>query len=169
MQIEVSKQLFDHISVNEYIFILIMPIEQVQVEAAHSLIFQLCVGQPSQVLPVVKNLPAHIKGARDIWSLSGLGRSPGEGNGNPSQYSYLENSMDTGAWWATVHGVAKSLLLIHGWYSFRIQGFHPFAPPLSTLKDCNWISLWYWLIKSPLKSPLPKNRLMAQVAYFFRK
>ena len=61
MQIEVSKQLFDHISVNEYIFILIMPIEQVQVEAAHSLIFQLCVGQPSQVLPVVKNLPAHIK------------------------------------------------------------------------------------------------------------
>ena len=36
-------------------------------------------------------------------------RSPGEGNGNPLQYSYLENSMDRGAWWATVHGVAKEL------------------------------------------------------------
>ena len=36
------------------------------------------------------------------------GRSPGEGNGNPLQYSCLENSMDGGAWWATVHGVAKS-------------------------------------------------------------
>ena len=37
------------------------------------------------------------------------GRSPGEGNGNPLQYSCLENPMDEGAWWATVHGVAKSL------------------------------------------------------------
>ena len=36
------------------------------------------------------------------------GRSPGEGNGNPLQFSFLENSMDRGAWWATVHGVAKS-------------------------------------------------------------
>ena len=41
-------------------------------------------------------------------SISGLGRSPGEGNGNPAQYSYLENSMDRGAWQATVHGVANS-------------------------------------------------------------
>ena len=40
-------------------------------------------------------------------SISGLGRSPGEGNGNPLQYSCLENSMDRGAWQATVHGVAK--------------------------------------------------------------
>ena len=40
----------------------------------------------------------------DPWS----GRSPGEGNGNPLQYSCLENPMDRGAWWATVHGVAKS-------------------------------------------------------------
>ena len=37
----------------------------------------------------------------------GFGRSPGEGNGNPLQYSCVENSMDRGAWWATVHGVAK--------------------------------------------------------------
>ena len=40
--------------------------------------------------------------------IPGLGRSPGEGNGNPLQYSSVENPMDGGAWWATVHGVAKS-------------------------------------------------------------
>ena len=40
--------------------------------------------------------------------ISGSGRSPGEGNGNPLQYACLENSMDRGAWWATVHGVIKS-------------------------------------------------------------
>ena len=44
---------------------------------------------------------------RDPGSIPRLGRSPGEGNGNPIQYSCLENSMDKGAWWATVHGVAK--------------------------------------------------------------
>ena len=44
----------------------------------------------------------------DLGLITGLGRSPGEGNGNPLQHSCLENSMDRGAWWATVHGVAKS-------------------------------------------------------------
>ena len=46
--------------------------------------------------------------AEDLGSIPGSGRSPGEGNGNPLQYSCLENPMDRGAWWATVHGVAKS-------------------------------------------------------------
>ena len=46
--------------------------------------------------------------AGDLGSIPGLGRSPGERNGNPLQYSCLENPMDGGAWWATVHGVAKS-------------------------------------------------------------
>ena len=46
--------------------------------------------------------------AGDPGSIPGLGRSPREGNGNPLQYSCLENSMDRGAWWATAHGVAKS-------------------------------------------------------------
>ena len=54
---------------------------------------------------VVKNLPAI---AEDESLIPGLGRFPGAGNGNPLQYSCLENSMDRGAWWATVHGVAKS-------------------------------------------------------------
>ena len=44
----------------------------------------------------------------DLGSIPGLGRSPGEGNGNPLHYSCLENPMDGGAWWATVHGVEKS-------------------------------------------------------------
>ena len=44
----------------------------------------------------------------DLGSISGLGKSSGEGNDNPLQYSCLEDFMDSGAWWATVHGVAKS-------------------------------------------------------------
>ena len=51
---------------------------------------------------------ASARNAGDLGSIPGLGRSPGEGNGSPLQYSCLENSMDGGAWWATVHGVAKS-------------------------------------------------------------
>ena len=58
----------------------------------------------SQVALVVKNLPAN---AGDTDSISGSERSPGERNGNPFQYSCLENPMDRGAWWATVHRVAK--------------------------------------------------------------
>ena len=54
---------------------------------------------------VKKNPPANIG---DVGSIPELGRSPAEGNGNPLQYSCLENSMDRGAWWAKVHGVAKS-------------------------------------------------------------
>ena len=46
--------------------------------------------------------------AGDLGSIPGSGRSPGEGNGNPPQYSCLENPMDGGAWWAIVHGVPKS-------------------------------------------------------------
>ena len=62
----------------------------------------------SQVAQVVKNLPANAGDRRDAGSIPGLGRSPREGNGNPVQESCLENPMDRGAWWATVHGVTKS-------------------------------------------------------------
>ena len=63
----------------------------------------------SLVAQMVKNLPAMWETwVRDLGSIPGLGRSPGEGNGNPLQYSCLENSMDRGAWWATVHGIAES-------------------------------------------------------------
>ena len=57
---------------------------------------------------MVKNLPANARDARDMGLIPGLGRSPGEGNGNPLQYSCLENPMNRGAWRATVHGVAES-------------------------------------------------------------
>ena len=47
--------------------------------------------------------------AGDVGSIPGLGRSPGQGNGNPLLYAWLENPMDRGAWWATVHGVTESI------------------------------------------------------------
>ena len=55
-----------------------------------------------------KNLPGSAGVSRDICLIPGLGRSPRVGNGNPLQYSCLGNPIDIGAWWATVHGVAKS-------------------------------------------------------------
>ena len=65
-------------------------------------------GTPCEGFPggsVVKNPPAN---AGDPGSIPGLGRSPGERKGYPLQFSCLENLMDRGAWWAIVHGVAKS-------------------------------------------------------------
>ena len=57
----------------------------------------------SQVVLVVKNLPANAGGVRDKGLIPGLGRFPGERNGNLLQYSCLQNPMDRGAWLATVH------------------------------------------------------------------
>ena len=57
---------------------------------------------------VVKNLPASAGDAREAGSIPGSGRSPGGGNGNPLQYSWLENLMDRRSWRATVQGVPKS-------------------------------------------------------------
>ena len=62
----------------------------------------------SQVALVVENLPASAGDIRDAGLIPGLGRSTGEGHGNPLQYSSLENPMDRGAWWVMVHRVAKS-------------------------------------------------------------
>ena len=64
-----------------------------------------------QIFPsgtVVKNLPANAGDTKDSALIPGSGRSPGGGNGNPLQYSCLENPMDRGAWQVTAHGVAKS-------------------------------------------------------------
>ena len=57
---------------------------------------------------VVKNPPANAGDAGDTGSIPGLGRSPEGGHGNPLQYSCLGNSMDRGAWWAAVHGIAEN-------------------------------------------------------------
>ena len=62
----------------------------------------------SLVVLVAKYSPANAGDIRDVGLTPRSGRSPGEGNGNPLQYSCLENPMGGGAWWATVHGVTKS-------------------------------------------------------------
>ena len=69
--------------------------------------------EASQVALVVKkekkkNLPANAEDIRDMGSIPGLGRYPGEGNSNPLQYSCLENPMDRGVWRTIAHGVADS-------------------------------------------------------------
>ena len=67
--------------------------------------YEICA---SQVLLAVKNPPANAGDARDAGLIPGSGRSPGEGHGNPLQYSCLENPMDRGAWKVTVQRVANS-------------------------------------------------------------
>ena len=71
-------------------------------------------GQENTVCGLLMDIPcgsddkASVYNVGDPGSIPGLGRSPGEGNGNPLQDYCLENPMDRGAWWATAHGVAKS-------------------------------------------------------------
>ena len=62
----------------------------------------------SQVVLGIKNPPANAGDSRDMDLIPGSVRFPGEGNGNPLQYSYLGNPMDRGTWYVTVHGVTKS-------------------------------------------------------------
>ena len=82
---------------------------------------------------MVKNLSANAKDIRDMSSIPGLGQSLGGGNGNPVQYSCLENPMDRGAWWATAHRVTQS------WIQLKQISMHIQAPFI------------YELIKSPPK------------------
>ena len=65
----------------------------------------------NQVAPVVKNLLDNAGDIRDAGSILELGRSSAGGRGNPLQYSCLENPMESGSWWATVHRVAKYIYL----------------------------------------------------------
>ena len=85
----------------------------------------------------------------DIGLVPRLGISPGEGNGYPLQYSWLENSMDRGAWWATVHGVTKSqtqsiLKEINPEYS--LEGLKLKVNTLATWSKqwTHWKRPWYW-------------------------
>ena len=77
----------------------------------------------SQVVLVVKNLPASPGDVRDTSSILGSGRSPGGEHGNPLQYSCLENPMERGAWWATVYRVTKS----RTWLKQLSSNIHPLA------------------------------------------
>ena len=71
---------------------------------------------------VVKNPLANARDIGEVGLILGLGRSPGEGNGYPLQYSCLGNSMDRGSWWATVHGVSKS------WTGLKQLSIHTGCP-----------------------------------------
>ena len=73
--------------------------------------------------PVGSDGKAWACNAEHLGSIPGLGRSPGEGNGNPLQYYCLENPMDRGTWWATVHGVAKSWTRLSDFISFSVYIF----------------------------------------------
>ena len=70
---------------------------------------------------MVKNFPANEGDVRDVGSIPGSERSPGEGHGNPLYYSCLENPMDRGAWWATVDRAVQS------WTQLRRLSIHTFT------------------------------------------
>ena len=90
----------------------------------------------SQAALMVTNPPANEWDIKDPGSIPGLGRSPGGGNGNSLQYSCLENPMDRGAWWATVHRVVKSRTRLKQ-LSTHTQAQSSF--PLSCHFSTNWL------------------------------
>ena len=99
----------------------------------------------SQVALVVKYPPANAGDERNAGSIPRSGRSPGEGHGNPLQYSCLENPMDRGGWWATVHGVAKS----QTWLKLLSMPAHRGQIPWRrTHRTQGWERSLGWLIKS---------------------
>ena len=85
----------------------------------------------------------------DPGLIPGSGRPPGEGNGNPLQYSCLENPMDRGAWWATVHGVAKSWAQLsdNTHTSLLLNASYPRGDLNCLMKDVHFISFspYYWV------------------------
>ena len=91
----------------------------------------------SQAALVVKNLPANAGDERERDSIPGSWRSPGGGQGNPHQYSCLENPMDRGAWRATVHGVSKS----RTWLSAKHSTTHTHFAFLAH-SEIRWGKIW---------------------------
>ena len=81
-------------------------------------IYEVFEVRTSLVAQTVKRLPTTHE---TLDLIPGLGRSPGEGNGNPLQCSCLENPMDGGAWWATVHGVAKGQTRLSDFTRFTLR------------------------------------------------
>ena len=86
--------------------------------------------------------------AADLGLIPGLGRSPWEGNGTPLQYSCLENPMDGGAWWATVHGVAKSRTRLSDFISLHLgdEGWN-LRQGVSFKKWCFTAVMYTWWLK----------------------
>ena len=119
----------------------------------------------SQVALMVKTLPANAADIRDPGLIPGSRRSPGGGYGNLFQYSCLENPMDRGVWWTTVHWVAKSwtqlkpLSMQHRWWQ-NINLYHTKSKSyvIRCKQQCDTISHWihskglYWVINVCFKS-----------------
>ena len=147
----------------------------------------------SQVVLVVKNLPANAGDLRHAGLIPGLGRFPGEGHGNPLQYFCLENPMDRRAWWATVHGVTQSWTqlkqlstaqhvprlifhqaLVHPLPKIYDTCMHLSSSPMppswlrspSSLANLVWFAsqLIFWLLLLLLCSPYSRQKLN----YFFK-
>ena len=100
--------------------------------------------------PVVKNLPANAGDTGDVNSVTESGRSPEGGNGNPPQYSCLENPINRGAWWITVHRVAESQTQLSIWAHtqqlwspcelfYKRGSVSAWQCHLLTLLDCHWV------------------------------
>ena len=105
------------------------------------------------MVQVIKNLLAN---AGNMSSIPGLGRSPGEGNSNPLQYSGLENSLDRGAWQATVHGIAKSPRWLSDWAGNTLARWHTHQH-LSTKADHKRPKCRQWPHSWKSTHPLPQN------------
>ena len=103
----------------------------------------------SQVALTVKNLPANARDIRGMGSIPGSGRSPGEGRGNPLQYSCLQNLVDRAAWQATLHRVAESDMTEMTWHAGK-QAHRQIVPHRFEENTSN----------------LPTNRAVLQIAAF---
>ena len=90
--------------------------------------------------PGGSEVKASARNAGDLGSIPGSGKSPGEGNGNPLQYSCLENPMDGGAWWATVHQVAKSRTRLSNFTSLKLYSVEFPEEGGCIQKNHNWHS-----------------------------
>ena len=117
----------------------------------HHLKYQASIFRASHVALVVKNPPSNERDVRDLDSIPGLGKFPGGGHDNPLQYSCLEDATVRGAWWATVHGVAKSWTQLK-WLSMHacMQASCIFLDKLilfgSASKIVSFVLLMLWLI-----------------------
>ena len=95
---------------------------------------------------MIKNLPVNSEDTGRAASIPGSGRYPGEGNGNPFQYSCLEYPMDRGAWWAAVHGVAKSHTGLSDLTTTMKSYMMNTLNMLKILPNCNFKYLWKYIV-----------------------
>ena len=130
----------------------------------YTLFLHLLMGIQSLGFPsgaVVKNPPANARDTGDAGTIPGSGRSPGGGNGNPLQYSCLENSMDWGAWRATVHGVPKRETQQSDWTHTHTS--LPYSVTGNTYKMSNSVRIWFVL--SLLQNKSTRQLIYRQLVY----